>query len=657
MGEIVLVHLNKKLTLCEHLSDSDDGKSSLVRRVKKTLKIPSKSIFLKTNIKISSYDQLIEFNLKCSTISNHINLNDIWELLSPTYQTITAEEIGGIYFGKESTLTHIAALMLSIDNDTTYFSYKKNKIQLTSAQDLKSILENQYQSQQKKQTEQKILDFIENEEIEYPLNESESEILNHIRNFATQGREYPRSGYVVSLFNKNNPIKETQLQKQLFQKLVKSGSLTDDYPLEVAKSKIPKKFNKLTLTEVENLNPAYTKHTLDLSNIETYTIDDANTKDKDDAFSLDENTLWIHITDLTNIVKINSALDKEAFNRTSSLYMPDGIIPMLPRGVSEQIGSLNKNELRQCISLKLTTHKNGEIINTSFHRTLIKSDKSISYKEAESILEDKTHSLHKVFTKIQEITKLGRKKRHDSGAFELLNRKDMKIRSSISGEVFIEVLERDSLSNLLISELMITYNCKVAEFLKSHKIPASYKIQKSPDFNELDKIPDSILENFKVGRYLRPALYSRSPGWHFGLGVNAYTQASSPLRRYSDLCIQRQLIQFIDNGNHVYSEDEISSICHSVEAQKKKLSLIEKSRTRYWFLKYLKDTYLSRNKPIMEAVALEDGSDNRTPFELIKYPYRGKCIFNNEIKAGQIVSVKLSGIDLWERSAQFSYVK
>jgi exoribonuclease-2 len=233
----------------------------------------------------------------------------------------------------------------------------------------------------------------------------------------------------------------------------------------------------------------------------------------------------------------------------------------------------------------------------------------------------------------------------------------MKIRSTISGEVFIEVVERDSLSNLLISELMITYNCKVAEFLKNHKIPGSYKVQKSPDFNGFDKIPDTILDNFKVGKFLRPALYSRSPGWHFGLGVNAYTQASSPLRRYSDLCIQRQLIQFIDNGNHVYSEDEISSICHSVEAQKKNLSLIEKSRTRYWFLKYLKDNYLSHNKTIMEAIALEDGSDNRTAFELIKYPHRGKCIFNNEIKAGQIVSINLSGIDLWERSAQFSYVK
>lgn len=657
MGEIVLVHLNKKLTLCEHLSDSDNGKSSLVRRVKKTLKIPSKSIFLKTHVEISSYDQLIEFNLACSKISHHINLNEIWELLSPKYQTITAEEMGIIYFGKESTLTQIAALMLLIDTDKTYFSYKKNKIQIATADDVKSILEKQYQAQQKKETEQKILDFIEHEKIEYPLNESESEILNHIKNFATQGREYIRSGYVVDLFKKNNPLKETQLQKQLFQKLVKLGSLTDDYPLEVVKSKIPKKFKKLTLAEVRNLSPDYNEHLLDLSNLKTYTIDDANTKDKDDAFSLDETTLWIHITDLTNIVKINSELDKEAFNRTSSLYMPDGIIPMLPMGISEQIGSLNKNKLRQCISLKLTTNENCEVINTSFHRTLIKSDKSISYKEAEFILDDKTHSLHQVLTKIQKITNFCRKERHDSGAFELLNRKDMKIRSSISGGVFIEVIERDTLSNLLISELMITYNCKVAEFLKTHNIPASYKVQKSPDFNGFDKVPDTILDNFKVGKFLRPAVYSRSPGWHFGLGVNAYTQASSPLRRYSDLCIQRQLIQFINNGNHVYSEDEISSICHSVESQKKSLSLIEKSRTRYWFLKYLKDNYLSNNKIIMEAIVLEDGSDNRTAFELTKYPYRGKCIFNNEIKAGQIVSVKLSGIDLWERSAQFSYVK
>ena len=224
---------------------------------------------------------------------------------------------------------------------------------------------------------------------------------NHLKNGVRKGaltEEQVEEKFEQWLNEKSSSIdskkssleKETQLQKQLFQKLVKLGSLTDDYPLEVVKSKIPKKFKKLTLAEVRNLSPDYNEHLLDLSNLKTYTIDDANTKDKDDAFSLDETTLWIHITDLTNIVKINSELDKEAFNRTSSLYMPDGIIPMLPMGISEQIGSLNKNKLRQCISLKLTTNENCEVINTSFHRTLIKSDKSISYKEAEFILDDKT---------------------------------------------------------------------------------------------------------------------------------------------------------------------------------------------------------------------------------------------------------------------------
>ena len=105
------------------------------------------------------------------------------------------------------------------------------------------------------------------------------------------------------------------------------------------------------------------------------------------------------------------------------------------------------------------------------------------------------------------------------------------------------------------------------------------------------------------------------------------------------------------------TEDEISNICHSVDTQVKNLSSIERSRTRYWFLKYLNERYLSQNDVLMEAIALENSSDNRTFFQLARYPYKGKCIFNEPVIAGEAVTVKLLGIDLWERTTQFSHVK
>jgi len=657
MGEIVLVRLNKKFTLCEHISDSYDGKSSIIKRVKKEFKIPSKVIFVRTNIDISSSEELIEFNEKCSLLSQSINLNLIWETINTLQQSITTSEIALLYFGKKVTPVHIIAIMLSIDNDPTYFEYTKGAdIKIQSIEDVESMIQKQHQTQLRNQTEQKIVTSIQNGDPIGPLNELETEIFLHIKKFALQGRQYNRSAYVLSIFDKTNSIKEAELQKIIFQNLTKSGSLSEDYPSEVVQSKIPTRFHNSIFSEIRNLAPIDT-YAIDLSNMDTYTIDDETTKDIDDAFSLDGDTAWIHITDIANIVPKNSALDQEAFNRSSTLYMPEGIIPMLPRAISEKIGSIKPNEPRQCLSLKLKTNSHGEILDATFHTTLIKSNKSINYKEANHILENPKHSLHNVFSKIQKITESCRKTRYQKGSFELFNRNELKIKIALSGKVSIEVIKSGSPSNDLIAELMITYNCQVAEFLKSHNAPAAYRIQKSPDPDKLNQIPDTLVGNYMAIKLLRPSVYSRSPGWHFGLGVGGYTQASSPLRRYSDLCIQRQMIHFIKTGESQYSETEIMSICHSVETQKKNLSRIEKSRNRYWFLKYLKENYILNKKPALEAIALEDGSDTRTSFELIKYPYRGKCIFNHTIKSGQIINITLSGVDLWERKAQFSYLE
>ena len=510
---------------------------------------------------------------------------------------------------------------------------------------------------EKEQLEQQLIDSIQNETPIKIRNNSEQTIFNHIRNFAIQGREYSRSGYVLSILKKNSSLEEPRIQKKIYQKLVACGELTNDYPTEVSKSKIPIRFKKSIFDEIRNLPSVDDANILDLSSLQTYTIDNETTKDRDDAFSIDDNVIWIHITDVSSIIQKDSEVDKEAFNRGATLYMPEGTIPMLPRSISEQIGSLNPNQAKKCLSLKLTVGEEGQIINSSFHKTLVKNNRALSYKEADTILTDQTHPLNYTLKKIRKTTEWCRTQRYNSGAFELLTRDEIRVTTDVSGKITVQIANRDSDSNLLIAELMITYNWQIADFLKNHNVPASYKVQKSPNTDELNRIPNTVVGNHMISRVLRPAMYSRSAGWHFGLGLNAYVQATSPLRRYSDLCIQRQITHYMETKNNSYSEDEISNVCHSVDTQVKNLSSIERSRTRYWFLKYLNERYLSQNDVLMEAIALENSSDNRTFFQLARYPYKGKCIFNEPVIAGETVTVKLLGIDLWERTTQFSHVK
>ena len=178
-----------------------------------------------------------------------------------------------------------------------------------------------------------------------------------------------------------------QLQRSTFNQLVVLGILSEDTPMELERSEIPVEFHESTLAEARALKISEVS-TIDLTDIPTFTIDDEETLDRDDAFSEKNGVVWVHITDVSNLISQESAIEREANQRTSTLYLPDRKIPMLPTRISEEIGSLNPKAKRICLSLKLEYGLGGNITRWSFHRTLIQSNQALTYLEADSILMD-----------------------------------------------------------------------------------------------------------------------------------------------------------------------------------------------------------------------------------------------------------------------------
>ena len=210
----------------------------------------------------------------------------------------------------------------------------------------------------------------------------------------------------------------------------------------------------------------------------------------------------------------------------------------------------------------------------------------------------------------------------------------------------------------MIAEFMIFYNAMLAEFCKKNELPAPYRSQKAPDLSDIvAQTPEGLLRWYLTVRKMGPATISTEPGAHAGLGVPAYIQASSPLRRYPDLVIQRQVSHFLKTGEKFYSDEEISSVAQRADMQIREISRMEFDREKYWFLKHLdterRELERAGEESIHEAYVLDNQPNRAGVMDLVQYPFRVRAALGSEVKPGEVVKLRLHSVDLWRRVGQF----
>ena len=255
-------------------------------------------------------------------------------------------------------------------------------------------------------------------------------------------------------------------------------------------------------------------------------------------------------------------------------------------------------------------------------------------------------------------------RRERAGAINV-NREEMIIKVESPTDIEVRVAARSTPARDLVSEMMVLCNSLMADYCKVHEIPASYRSQSAPDVSDLDLFDEdgvlrrlTRLQRYRLMRRFTPAAISVTPTPHVGLGVDAYIQATSPLRRYPDLVMQRQISHFLTVGEPVYSEEDISHVAKRAEVQMRELSRIEDQRRRYWFLKYLMLTRLnaSDGADMFTAYVLENEPRRLAALDLDEYPFRVRADLPNAIEPGTTVTLKLTGVNLWRRHAYFLHV-
>lgn len=326
----------------------------------------------------------------------------------------------------------------------------------------------------------------------------------------------------------------------------------------------------------------------DLRNVLTITIDGVDTRDIDDAVSLEKINgnyrLGVHIADVSRYVKFNGCIDKEAYRRGTSVYFPDRVIPMLPKALSNGACSLNEGEDRYALSCFITFSAEGKRINYEICESVINSDRRMTYDEVTAILNavnccGASSEIADMLKQMEQLCLLLEDNRKRAGEVTL-DVKEARIYVNEKGKIEIPDYER-AVSHRIIEQFMVSANEAVAEFAEKHKVPFLYRVHEKPapekanllygflrdlginakgdaenarpaDYQKILKQvqekPYAPIVNKVMLRSMQKARYCEENKGHFGLASGCYCHFTSPIRRYPDLFVHR-VIKMILTGD------------------------------------------------------------------------------------------------------------
>lgn len=327
------------------------------------------------------------------------------------------------------------------------------------------------------------------------------------------------------------------------------------------------------------------KQRRDLTREMLFTIDGERAKDFDDAISLETTEsgylLGVHIADVSHYVTENSPLDKEALERGTSIYYADGVIPMLPFELSNELCSLKPQEERLTLSASIAFDKQGNVLNYEIFNSVIKSKFRFTYNQVAQMLESnsaekKYEAALPVLQNMFELSQLLRKRRFREGSVDF-NIPEPEIQVDAKGRVLNIVKAEHNIAHELIEEFMLAANRAVAEHLDKKNLPGIHRIHEPPDQDKLHRFQEFIKDlgfrlpnlrnvqsehlqnlltrihdhpqertiNMLLLRSLKKAVYSEKDPGHFCLGFEHYTHFTSPIRRYPDLATHRMVKAFL----------------------------------------------------------------------------------------------------------------
>jgi len=486
----------------------------------------------------------------------------------------------------------------------------------------------------------------------------------------------------------------------------------------LAEAGFPLSFTPEVMEEAHKLpviiDKAEIKKRKDFRETLTFTIDPVDAKDFDDAISIkkikgSQYEIGVHIADVSHYVLPDTLLDKEAYNRATSVYLPDRVNPMLPEKISNELCSLRPKEDKLTFSAVFIMNTKGEIKDYWLGKTIIHSDHRFTYEDVQQIIDTKEGAHKEEILLLNGISQLLRKKRFEQGAINFSSQ-EVRFRLDEKGKPIEVVVKESKESHQLIEELMLSANKVVAEHIgkvmvSNKPLPFPYRIHDRPDEDKLKPFveyarkygynfdtttPKKISESFnqmlagvngkpeqhvleQLGiRTMAKAVYSIDNIGHYGLAFENYCHFTSPIRRYPDVLVHRVLESVLNKHPEVDKKMEEKSR-HCSERERAAMDC-ERAGNKYKQVEFLRDyigdtfegvvsgvasfgvfveTVLHKCEGLVSIVSLSDYDD----FRLVESDYSlvGRRS-GRSFKMGDKITIKVIAANLDKRQLDFEWV-
>lgn len=535
-----LVYYKSKAAMVTGVSDKID-----IAFLKVTKRVRNKDIILlhPGPIKDTSH-------LETTIPSDPDTLDETLELLEG--ETVSLAELAEFLYGEYTPQSAWFSWMLVIDG--LYFNGTPDTIK---ARPLETITADKAQRAAKKQQQEmwnSLLERIKTSTIEtsdYPQ-------LVEIEQLACNEREHSRLLKAVGISEKKEAAHGL---------LLKLGYWQDSY------NPWPRRMGVTIGSPKMAIPDAIHCERRDMCHLDAWAIDDIGNQDPDDAISLDGNRLWVHIADASSIIQPDSELDQEARSRGTNLYLPDRVIHMLPRGITERLG-LGLHEQSPALSIGMDITETGELSNIEV--CFSKLNVTRTTYDAADIEMDTTFAALKAVTDRYHQRRIN----NNAAALEL-----PEVNISVNEEGHIAIFPYPkSESRQMVAEAMLAAGEAIASFTLEHKIPIPYAYQPEP--SEIQN-PNTLAEHYAYRRCFKASRHATEPASHFGLGLPHYTRVTSPLRRYLDLVVHQQLRAFLTDQPLLEREALIERIGLADEASYASRKA-ERFSKQHWTMLYLK---------------------------------------------------------------------
>jgi exoribonuclease II len=592
------------------------------------------------------------------------SLEVAWEILIEDNKSVTPDDLANLLFSKISAATSYASYWL-LSNDKLYFKQKGDRYEPRPAAQV-AELKHQANAAQQRQLEaeafiRKMQDRIAGN-VEVQWTKQERHRLESLERYALNGEEATDKSAAQEILVS---AKRSKSDVSAFQLLVDLGIWNRHENLALIRSQIPTTFSTEVLNAARECNESPIPDTsaatrLDLTYLHVYTIDDESTTEIDDGLSIEtlpdgKKRIWVHIADPTRWIEPFSLLDREARKRGTTIYLPTGMIPMFPHELATGTMSLIQSQVCHALSFGIELSDRGEVTHAEITPSLIKPNYRLTYEDVMDMLD---MSIEEDLNAIARYAKLRTNWRLYQGAVNIdLPETIIKVNSNDTEQMTLELMD-EPFSRQMVAEMMILANEVAANFAHKNGIPIPYRFQESPELpseETLMQLPPGPVREFAVCRCMAKGEMGIYAARHAGLGLEAYTQATSPIRRYSDLLSHWQIKAFLNGQPLPFTEATLLEALSAIEPAVYDANQLERLTVRYWSLEFLR-----RNRNTAWRALLLDWLREQDKLGLVlledlglKLPMR----INRTTNVGESFNVKVSDVDPRKDLIQFFEVQ